>query len=91
MWFNVYTWNPRGLRIAYWDKFGMPEYILPRFTQLSYVYSTIAGTWWYDPDKAARMQRAIQTGQDLGGPKGIIEARYWKELAARDPQYAFQF
>jgi len=91
MWFNVYTWNPRGLRVAYWDKFGMPEYILPRFTQLSYVYSTIAGTWWYDPDKAARLQRAIQTGQDLGGPKGIIEARYWKELAARDPRYAFQF
>lgn len=91
MWFNVYSWNPRGIRIAYWDKFGMPEYVLPRYTQLSYVYATVAATWWYDPQKAERLRRAMARGEDLGGPKGIQEIRYWKELAERDPRLAFQF
>ncbi len=91
MWFNVYAWNPRGIRIAYWDKFGMPEYVLPRYTQLSYVYATIASTWWYDPQKAERLRQAMLRGEDLGGPKGIQEIRFWKELAQRDRRFAFEF
>lgn len=69
----------------------MPEYVLPRYTQLSYVYATVAATWWYDPQKAERLRRAMARGEDLGGPKGIQEIRYWKELAERDPRLAFQF
>ncbi len=78
--YNVQQWNPRGIRFAYWDKFGMPEFVAPRYTQLSYIYRTIAMTWWYDPEKAAAIEAAKAKKADIDGPKEIQENRYWKSL-----------
>jgi microcin C transport system substrate-binding protein len=80
IYYDVHQWNPRGLRVAYWDKFGMPEYVLPRLTQLSYLYQTIAMNWWYEPEKAAAIEEAKKTKKDLGGNKAIQEVKYWKNL-----------
>lgn len=80
IYFDVHQWNPRGLRVAYWDKFGMPEFVLPRLTQLSYLYQTIALTWWYEPAKAAAIEEAKKTKKDLGGNKSIQVVNYWKNL-----------
>jgi len=74
-----YWWNPRGLRIAAWDKFGMPDYGLTRYAQLSYVLSQAAGLWWYDAEKADALKEAKANKKDLGGDKKVIEIRYWRD------------
>ncbi|QKV20666.1 ABC transporter substrate-binding protein [Oricola thermophila] len=43
------SYTSRNARIAYWDKFGRPE-PLPEY---SIGFPTV---WWYDADKAARLQ-----------------------------------
>ncbi|MEN3027274.1 MAG: extracellular solute-binding protein [Chlorobiota bacterium] len=75
---NVLMWYPRGIRIAYWDKFGMPEYVLPRFAQIGYIDLAIISTWWYDPEKAQRLEEARRTGEALA--REPVEVRYWKEF-----------
>jgi microcin C transport system substrate-binding protein len=44
-------WYASGHRIAYWDVFGHPA-TKPRFGR------GIPETWWYDRDKAAKIERA---------------------------------
>jgi microcin C transport system substrate-binding protein len=75
---NVLGWYPRGIRIAYWNKFGMPEYVLPRFTQIGFVDLAVITTWWYDPEKARQLEEARRTGKAL--PREPLEVRYWKEF-----------
>lgn len=75
---TVLFWYPRGIRIAYWDKFGMPDYVLPRFTQIGFVELAILATWWYDPEKARQLAEARRTGKSL--PRAPLEVRYWKEF-----------
>ncbi|MGP9820251.1 extracellular solute-binding protein [Salinarimonas sp. NSM] len=44
MWYNSNDW------VAYWDEFSRPER-RPRYAQAGF------GTWWYDPERAARANR----------------------------------
>jgi microcin C transport system substrate-binding protein len=44
-------WYLASHRIAYWDVFGWPEK-KPGFAR------GVPETWWYDPDKAAKLERA---------------------------------
>jgi microcin C transport system substrate-binding protein len=44
-------WHTSGHRIAYWDLFGRPA-TKPRYGR------GIPETWWYDRDKAAKIERA---------------------------------
>ncbi|MBK9183592.1 MAG: hypothetical protein IPM83_10830 [Ignavibacteria bacterium] len=73
-------WNPKGIRLAVWDKFGMPEYGISRFTQLSYVYGTAGLLWWYDSEKATALVEAKKNKTDLGGNKNIIEFTFWRDF-----------
>ncbi len=73
-------WNPKGIRLAVWDKFGMPEYGISRYTQLSYIYGTAGLTWWYDAEKADALAEARKDKKDLGGSKGVIEFRFWRDF-----------
>lgn len=77
---DMMQWNPRGLRIAHWDKFGMPDFVVGRYSQLSYIYQTIALTWWWDPEKVAAVEEAKKANKALDGDKGIREVRYWKDM-----------
>lgn len=74
-------WNPKGIRLAVWDKFGMPEYGIGRYTQLSYVFGAAGLTWWHDDEKASKLSEARKNKTDLGGNKGVTEFRYWKDFS----------
>lgn len=73
-------WNPKGIRLAVWDKFGMPKYGLGRYTQLSFVYGTAGLSWWYDKEKADALAEARKSKKDLGGEKGILVHDYWRNF-----------
>lgn len=76
-----YWWNPKGIRLAVWEKFGMPDYGVGRYTQLSTVFLFAGVTWWYDAEKAAKLAEARKNKTDLGGNKGVTEFRYWKDFS----------
>lgn len=78
---DALAWNPRGIRIAYWDKFGMPDYILPRFTQFAYLDASIFAMWWYDADKAKLMDDARNKKTQLGTNTATAqEIDFWKKF-----------
>lgn len=75
---NIYEWHPRGLRIGYWNKFGMPEYVYSRFTQFGNQDLTAMSMWWYDADKAKALEDAKKNGGTL--PIAPVEVKYWKTI-----------
>lgn len=75
---DALAWYPKGIRIAYWNKFGMPEFVLPRFTQFGYLDLYIFGTWWYDAGKAKAVEDAKKASTSL--PVGDIPVLYWKNF-----------
>ncbi|KXK33701.1 MAG: ABC transporter substrate-binding protein [Flavobacteriales bacterium] len=77
---SSFWWNPKGIRFAYWDKFGMPEYGLSRYAQLGYLYGTIVSSWWYEPEKAEALKEAMKNKKDLGGDKSIRTIDYWRKF-----------
>ncbi|MBL8005354.1 MAG: hypothetical protein JNL36_09675 [Candidatus Kapabacteria bacterium] len=81
---NAFSWNPRGIRFAAWNKFGMPEYALGRYTQLSYLYPVAQGLWWVDEEKVAALENAKQSKSQLPNAKTeIVEVKYWKEFSGK--------
>jgi hypothetical protein len=66
--------------MAVWDKFGMPNYGIGRYTQLSYVYGTAGLTWWYDDEKAAKVAEARKNKGDIGGDKGVVVHDFWRNF-----------
>lgn len=74
---NLFAWHPKGIRISYWDKFGMPEYVLAKYTSTGDIDAAILSYWWYDKDKAEALEKAQKEGKAL--PKQPIEVNYWKE------------
>lgn len=75
---DALAWYPKGIRIAYWNKFGMPEYVLGRTTQFGYLDATIFSLWWYDAEKAKALDDAKKSGASL--PIGEIPVMYWKNF-----------
>lgn len=80
MFLCAFQWNPRGFRIAYWDKFGMPEYVLPRTASISYLYLYPISQWWYDAEKAKKLEEARASKKPIDGSKEIQVVTYWKDL-----------
>ncbi|MDZ4746621.1 MAG: extracellular solute-binding protein [bacterium] len=77
-----FWWNPRGMRVAHWNKFGMPEYGLPRYGQLGYVQRTAASYWWYEPAKASALVEAKKNNTKLADPSAIQTLRFWKDYSS---------
>jgi microcin C transport system substrate-binding protein len=75
----VLAWNTKGIKLGYWDKFGMPEYVLARTTQAGDHDLAIMSLWWYDAEKAATLEKARKDGTALSGDGKIMDKRYWKE------------
>ena len=50
------NWHLRFQRIVYWDKFSRPA--------TTAKFGTSTTLWWFDADKAARLERARGTGRD---------------------------
>ena len=61
-------------RIAYWNKFGYPEYMVTRYGG---DYRSVFTLWWYEPEKEAALKEAMANNTSL--PIGEIDVKYWPE------------
>jgi microcin C transport system substrate-binding protein len=57
----VLLWNINYHRLLYWNKFGTPEWMVPKYGD---EYSPIA-YWWIDEDSLADLKDAMQSGSPL--------------------------
>ena len=64
----VLLWNLNYRRLLFWNKFGTPDTVLPKYTGEAGAYAY----WWYDEDSAADLEYARETGQPLPGRDEII-------------------
>ena len=80
-------WYPPAQRIAYWNRFGMPQGTFSRIGD--YIGSFAPGIpqlWWVDPQKAQRLDQAIRDkSMKLEAPAD--EDRYWQEFG-KDPKHS---
>ena len=64
----ILLWSLNYRRLLYWNKFGAPKTVLPKFSGAAGAYSF----WWYDEDSAADLEYARETGEPLPGRDEII-------------------
>jgi ABC-type oligopeptide transport system substrate-binding subunit len=74
----AFWWAPKGIRIATWNKFGMPKGIVGKNTQVGDQDLAIMTGWWLDPAKDKALEEARKSGSALEGANGIIVNRFWK-------------
>ena len=65
----VLLWNINYHRLLYWNKFGTPEWVEPKYGD---EYSPIA-YWWLDEDSEADLKDAIQTKSPLPPKPAAIQ------------------
>jgi len=65
----ILLWNKSSTRLLWWNKFGMPEAPLGKYGDERSAY----GLWWFDPDAAADLAHAMETGRALPGRPAKIE------------------
>ena len=70
-------------RIAYWNKFGHPEYYLSRIGD----YQDIIGLWWYDPEKDKQLE-AAKKDNSIQLPVGETICKYWTDYDKRMKELA---
>jgi microcin C transport system substrate-binding protein len=77
----IMEWYAPAERIAYWNKFGMPQGTFSRVGDyIGSLGQGIPQMWWYDPAKAQRLEQAQgDTSIKLEIP--TVEDRYWPEYA----------
>jgi hypothetical protein len=68
----VLLWYAPYIRLAYWNKFGVPPGYLSRIGDQYMAYQL----WWDDPDKDAKMQEALHN-QSIKLEVGPDEDHYW--------------
>jgi microcin C transport system substrate-binding protein len=52
-------WNINYVRLLYWNKFGMPETVIGKYSMED------TGYWWYDEDTAMELQEAMERGDPM--------------------------
>jgi microcin C transport system substrate-binding protein len=77
----ILEWYQPSARIAYWNKFGMPQGTFSNIGDLEGSLGPgIPQLWWIDPDKSQRLADAIKsTSIKLDVPP--VEDHYWQEHA----------
>ena len=66
-WFAAHT------RLLYWNKFGMPDYVLSKTGD----EDSLLSLWWFEPSKAEALKEAKEKGTKL--PIGEEIVRWWDE------------
>jgi microcin C transport system substrate-binding protein len=66
-WFAAHT------RLLYWNKFGMPDYILAKTGD----QRSLVSIWWYDEEKAKELEKAKAKNAPL--PVGAEIVRWWDQ------------
>ena len=74
------AWTPKGIRVAYWDKFGVPEWVFSKTSQIGSHDLAIMSGWWYDKEKALAIEEAKKSNKVFEGNGKIREVYYWKNL-----------
>ena len=74
----AFWWAPKGIRIAAWNRFGMPKGVLGKNTQVGDQDLAIMTGWWIDPEKDAALKEAMQNKSALPGTQGVIVNDFWK-------------
>ncbi|MFC1504441.1 extracellular solute-binding protein [Spirochaetota bacterium] len=57
----ILFWGSPEQKIAYWDKFGKPPTYYSKYGRESEVLSY----WWYDPQKADKLKKAVKNNESL--------------------------
>lgn len=57
----VLEWYADNTRLLYWNKFGMPDTVLDKYSDEACIYRY----WWYDDDKAEELVEARENGFTL--------------------------
>ena len=65
---TVMLYNTKGIKIGYWDKFGFPPHRYSRFCQAGDNLDEAIRFWWYDADRAKRLEEAIAADKPLDPP-----------------------
>ena len=52
----AFLWSADNVRLAYWNRFGMPDTVLDRTSD----ETCIPAYWWYDPDRDAELKVAMR-------------------------------
>jgi len=77
----VMEWYGPSHRVAYWNKFGMPQGV---FSRVGDYHGTIGPgipqLWWIDPAKEAKLQEAMRDPK-IKLPVPPVENHYWQEYA----------
>ena len=79
----ILGWYNPAHRIAFWNKYSMPEWAAPRLIDADQLYFT----WWVDPEKEAALTAAIGDQSQSMDP-GERHNRFWQawnEAQAADP------
>lgn len=63
------------VRVAYWGKFGMPEYALGRISD----WDGALAQWWFDPEKAAAVAK-VRRDKSAKIDPAPVENRFWQNF-----------
>jgi microcin C transport system substrate-binding protein len=66
----VLLWQSDHNRLLYWNRFGTPRFVLDKYNR----EDKISTYWWFDPQKSAVLDKAMQAGEGL--PMEPKEVRY---------------
>lgn len=74
-----FGWYGPYQRIAFHNKFGFPKWIIGRTTD----YLAIPIMWYYDPEKAAEYDAAVQD-KNKKLELGEVDNKYWMDVKAKE-------
>ncbi|MGM0607397.1 MAG: ABC transporter substrate-binding protein [Candidatus Muiribacteriota bacterium] len=73
---TMLAWYSDNIRLLYWNKFNMPEFVIDRFTSASNAHTSAISYWWYDEDKADKLDEVVDSGEKLPGQPDSVN--YWE-------------
>jgi microcin C transport system substrate-binding protein len=74
------SWYAPYTRIAYWNKFGHPDFYLGKIDD----WRSILSTWWNDPDMAAQIAKGMKDKSvNLG--EGARDVMFWPDYNKQHP------
>jgi microcin C transport system substrate-binding protein len=84
----ILEWYPPGARIAYWNKFGIPQGTFSSVGDYSGTLGPVGPglpqMWWIEPEQSQRLERALRDSSiRLEVPP--VEDHYWQEYAKTQP------
>lgn len=74
----AFGWYSAHTRLLFWNKFGMPPYILSKTGD----HRSLVNLWWFDKDKAEKLRQAIKNNTEL--PVGETIVKWWDEHYPRE-------